>query len=328
VSGTGQLPRRRLGAHGPETGALGLGCMALSGIYGAVDDDASVRLVHEALDLGVTHLDTANSYGQGHNEELLGRALKHRRDDAVLATKFGIQEEGLGRPDAIRAALEASLRRLDTDRVDLYYMHRYDPTTPIEESMGALAALVAEGKVRYVGLSEVSPQRLRAAHAVHPITAVQQEYSPVSRDIEDGLLDTARELGVGLVAYSPLGRGLLSGTYRSGADLPADDSRRTRYPRYSEENLEHNLHLAGRIEDLARRHGLDAPTLVLAWVLSRGKDVVPIPGTRSSANLRRNVAAAHVDLDPGVAADLERLVPRGAARGDRYDSVMARRLDA
>jgi aryl-alcohol dehydrogenase-like predicted oxidoreductase len=321
------LPRRRIGAAGPEVGAVGLGCMALSGIYGDVDDEASVRLLHQALDLGVTHLDTANSYGLGHNERLVSRVLADRRDEVVLATKFGIQQEGLGRPEQIRAALQDSLGRLGTDHVDLYYMHRYDPTTPIEESMGALAGLVDEGLVRYVGLSEVSPERLRAAHAVRPVTAVQMEYSPVSRDVEDDLLATARELGVGLVAYSPFGRGLLSGTYRSSSDLPADDARRTRYPRYAAENLDHNLDLAGRIAGLAEQHGLAPATLVLAWVLSRGDDVVPIPGTTSVANLRRNVEAAHVRLDPEVTAELERLVPRDAVRGDRYDAAMSRRLE-
>ena len=324
---TGQLPRRRLGARGPEVGALGFGCMALSGIYGEVDDRAMVRLLHEALDAGITHLDSADSYGQGHNEELVGRALSRRRDDVVLATKFGIQSEGLGRPDRIRQALDASLTRLGTDRVDVYYMHRFDPTTPVEESIGALGEIVEAGKIGHIGLSEVSAARLRAAHAVHPITVVQQEYSLMSRDLEDELLPAMRELGVGLVAYSPLGRGMLGGAFRRPADLPPDDARRVRYPRYSAENLEHNLGLANALATVAEAHGLAPSTLALAWVLSRGGDVVPIPGTTRPENLRSNLGAAYVALDPSVVEELERMVPRDAATGERYNETMSRRLD-
>jgi aryl-alcohol dehydrogenase-like predicted oxidoreductase len=324
---TGQLPRRQLGERGPEVGALGFGCMALSGIYGQVDDRASTRLLHQALDSGITHLDTANSYGQGHNEELVGRALSHRRDDVVLATKFGIQREGLGRPDRIREALDASLARLGTERVDVYYMHRVDPTTPVEESIGTLGELVAEGKIGHIGLSEVSAARLRVAHAVHPITVVQQEYSLMSRDLEDELLPVMRELGVGLVAYSPLGRGMLGGAFRRPTDLPSDDARRVRYPRYSEGNLEHNLGLANGLAAVAEAHGLAPSTLALAWVLSRGGDVVPIPGTTRPENLRANLEAAYVDLDPAVFEELEWLVPRDAVCGDRYNETMSRRLD-
>jgi aryl-alcohol dehydrogenase-like predicted oxidoreductase len=308
-------------------GALGFGCMALSGIYGAVDDEASIRLLHEAIAAGVTHLDTSNSYGQGHNEELVGRALDGRRDDVVLATKFGIQSEGLGRPERIREALDASLARLGADRVDLYYMHRVDPTTPLEDSIGTLGELVAEGKIGHIGLSEVTAQTLRTAHGVHPVAVVQQEYSLVSRDLEDELLATMRELGVGLVAYSPLGRGLLGGAYRSAVDLPADDARRSRYPRYSPENLAHNIDLAGAMFLLAERLGMKPATLALAWVLSRGEDIVAIPGTRRPENLQANLEAAFVELEPSVIDELERLVPKGAAVGDRYNESMARRLD-
>lgn len=324
---TGPLPRRRLGERGPAVGALGLGCMALSGIYGDVDENTSVRLLHEAIDAGITHLDTANSYGQGHNEELVGRAISGRRDDLVLATKFGIQSEGLGRPDQIRAALGASLARLETDHVDVYYMHRFDPTTPVEESIATLGELVDEGKIGHIGLSEVSTARLRAAHAVHPITVVQQEYSLMSRDVEDDLLPTMRELGVGLVAYSPLGRGMLGGSFRRPSDLPSDDARRVRYPRYSEGNLEHNLGLANALATVAEAHGLTPSTLALAWVLSRGDDVVPIPGTTRPENLRSNIDAAYVDLDPAVFAELERMISRDAPIGDRYNETMSRRLD-
>ena len=322
-----RLPRRRLGDRGPEVGALGLGCMALSGIYGSVDDKASVRLIHEALDAGVTHLDTANSYGGGHNEELVGRAIAGRRDEVVLATKFGIQSEGLGRPDKIRRALDDSLARLGTDRVDVYYMHRFDPLTPIEESMGALGELVGSGKIRHIGLSEVSPARLRAAHSVHPVTVVQQEYSLMSRDLEDDLLPVMRELGIGLVAYSPLGRGMLGGAFRSSSDLPRDDPRRARYPRYSEDNLERNLDVANVIFAIAQAHGLAPSMLALAWVLSRGEDVVPIPGTRRVANLRVNLDAAHVVIDGSVLAELERHVPKASVTGERYNESMSRRLD-
>lgn len=301
--------------------------MPLSGIYGEVDDAASIRLLHEAIAAGVAHLDTSNSYGQGHNEELVGRALVGRRDDVVLATKFGIQSEGLGRPGRIREALEASLTRLGTDHVDLYYMHRIDPTTPLADSIGTLGELVAEGKISHLGLSEVTARTLRAAHEVHPITVVQQEYSLMSRELEGELLLTIRELGIGLVAYSPLGRGLLGGAYRSVADLPADDARRSRYPRYSPKNLDHNLDLAGAMFALAERLGMKAATLALAWVLSRGDDIVPIPGTRRPENFRVNLEAAYVELSPSMLDELERLVPKGAAVGERYNQSMARRLD-
>jgi aryl-alcohol dehydrogenase-like predicted oxidoreductase len=321
------LPQRRLGADGPLVGAVGLGTMALSGVYGEVDDDGSVRLIHRAIDEGVTLLDTSDSYGQGHNERLLGRALIGRRDQVVLASKFGIQREGLGRPDRIRAALEASLQRIGTDHLDLYYMHRFDPTTPVEDSMGALAELVAEGKIRHVGLSEVGPARLRRAHAVHPVAVVQQEYSLFTRDPEVDLLPAMRELGVALVAYSPLGRGFLGGAFRSAADIAADDPRRFRYPRYAEENLERNLALARAIFAIAEARDIAPAVLALAWVLGRGDDVVPIPGTRRMENLVSNISAAAIELDSATLADLDRVAPRGAAVGERYDETMSRRIE-
>nr|WP_275941485.1 aldo/keto reductase [Planosporangium mesophilum] len=316
-----------MGPRGPEVGAIGFGAMALSGIYGPADEAESIAVLHAAIDAGATYLDTANSYGDGHNEQLIGRALRGRRDDVVLATKFGIQADGLGRPEKVREALDASLTRLGVDHVDLYYLHRLDPTTPVEVTVEAMAALVRAGKVRHLGLSEVSAKTLRAAHAVHPITVVQQEYSVFSREPELELLPATRELGVGLVAYSPLGRGILTGTYRSAGDLPADDARRRRYPRYGEENLDHNLRLARGMFELAERAGLPPARLALGWVLARGDDVVPIPGTRRLRNLEANLDAARTPLDPDLVAELDRLFPPGVAAGDRYAPAMARRLD-
>ncbi|MET8352574.1 aldo/keto reductase [Micromonospora sp. NPDC005206] len=323
----GPIGRRRLGQDGPEVGELAFGCMALSGLYGPADQAEAERVILTALDRGVTYLDTADSYGDGDNEMLLGRMLRGHREDVVVATKFGIQREGLGRPERIRAALDASLGRLGMEYVDIYYMHRFDPTTPIEESIGALAELVAAGKVRHVGLSEVSAARLRAAHSVHPIAVVQQEYSLLSREPETDLLCAMRELGVGLVAYSPLSRGLLGGALRTEADLAAYDPRRRRYPRFAPENLPKNLALVGRLRSLADQHGLPLPVLALAWVLSRGDDVVPLFGVRSVERLEQNLAAAGVMLDPGLVAELDRAAPVGAARGDRYAPQMATRLD-
>lgn len=327
MTGGGSLPRRRLGARGPEVGAIGFGSMALSGVYGQADDRESIKVIHAALDAGVNHLDTANSYGAGHNETLLGKALAGRRDQVVLATKFGIQSEGLGRPQRIRDALEESLLRLDVEYLDIYYMHRFDPTTPLAESIGTLAELVQEGKIRHIGLSEVSPETLRAAHAIHPITVVQQEYSLMTRDLEDDLLPTMRELGVGLVAYSPLARGMLTGAFRAPADLSLGDARRERYPRYAGENLLSNLDLAGRVFALATSLGMTPTALALGWVLAQGQDIVPIPGTRRLANLKENLTAARTPLPAAVVRQLEAAVPKGAAVGDRYNEAMSRRLD-
>jgi aryl-alcohol dehydrogenase-like predicted oxidoreductase len=321
------IPRRRLGGRGPEVGAIGFGAMALSGIYGPADDGESIRVLHAAIDGGATYLDTSNSYGEGHNERLVGRALRGRRDQVVLATKFGIQADGLGTPAKVREAIDASLARLGVDHVDLYYLHRLDPTTPVEVTVQAMAGLITAGKVRHLGLSEVSANTLRAAHAVHPITAVQQEYSVFAREPEAELMAAAAELGVGLVAYSPLGRGMLTGAYRTPDDLPAEDARRRRYPRYDERNLDRNLALARRLFDLAERTGLPAAHLALGWVLAKGDTIVPIPGTRRRQNLAANLAAARTPLAPQVVAELDRLFPPGAAAGDRYNPAMARRLD-
>jgi len=301
--------------------------MALSGMYGAADETEAIEVVHRAIECGVTHLDTSDSYGNGHNEELLGRALRGRRDEVVLSTKFGIQREGLGRPKEITAALEASLRRLDVDHVDMYYMHRPDRTTPVEESVGAMAELAQAGKIRHIGLSEVSAERLRVAHATYPIAVVQQEYSLLSREPEEDLLPTMRELGVGLVAYSPLSRGLLSGAFREPADVAQDDPRRRRYPRFGEGNLEENLAVVRRLDEVATRLGLPLAVLAIAWVLDAGEDVVPLIGTRSPARLKADLRAAEVVLDDEVRTELARIAPIGVARGERYNATMSRRLD-
>lgn len=313
------VPVRRLGPDGPPVGAIGFGSMGLSGVYGSADDAESVRVVRAALDLGLTLVDTADVYGGGHNETLVGRAIAGRRDEVVLATKFGGGgPSGLGRPEHVRAAIDASLMRLAVDSVDLWYLHRVDPDTPIADTVGAMAEVVAAGKVRYLGLSEVAPATLRAAHAVHPITAVQQEYSLVTRDPEAGVLATARELGVGLVAYSPVSRGLLTGTFRRPDDIPGGDRRAQRYPRFAGENLGANLDLAARLAALADEAGCTPAQLALAWVLSRGEDVVPIVGTRSLAHLRANAAAVHLRLDADLLVRLDAAFPPGAAAGARY----------
>lgn len=320
------LSRRRLGLRGPEVGALGYGAMGLSGVYGAADDDASVALVHHALDAGITHIDTADVYGDGHNERLVGRAIAGRRDEVVLATKFGAQRDGLGTAGYVRQAIDASLGRLGVDHVDVYYLHRVDKSRPIEETVGAMAELVAAGKVRHIGLSEVTADTLRRAHVVHPITVVQQEYSLFSRELEAEVLPAMRELGVGLVAYSPLGRGALTGAFRTPTDLPADDARRTRYPRFAGENLERNLGLVDRLRLLAEKYGTTPSGLALGWVMSRGEDIVPIPGTRRVANLDANLAAAH-PLDDDLVAELSALFPPGVAVGERYNEKMINRLN-
>jgi len=322
------MPPHRLGARGPVVSAIGFGAMGLSGIYGAADDDTSVALISRALDLGITHIDTADIYGHGHNESLIGRALGARRPEVVLATKTGGgPEEGLGRPERIAQAIDASLARLDTDHVDLYYLHRVDPTTPIEESVGALADLVAAGKIGHLGLSEVSPDTLRRAHAVHPITAVQQEYSLFARDPESQLLPVCRDLGVGLVAYSPLGRGLLTGAIRSSTDIENLEQRRKRYPRFDEGALEHNLALVDPLRRRAESLGTTPSALALAWVLAQGHDVVPIPGTRRIGNLEANVLAARAVLDPELVDELSSLFPPGAVAGERYEASLLQRIE-
>ncbi|HWE88517.1 MAG TPA: aldo/keto reductase [Pseudonocardiaceae bacterium] len=319
------LPTRRLGAL--PVGAQGLGCMGMSHGYGASDDEQSVATIHRALELGVTLLDTSDFYGAGHNETLLGRALAGRRDQAVLATKFGFVsnygESFQLRGDAayVKSACEASLRRLNTDHIDLYYQHRVDPDTPIEETVGAMAELVAEGKVRYLGLSEAGASTLRRASAVHPISALQSEWSLWTRDIEAEILPTCRELGIGIVPFSPLGRGFLTGRVTSVADLPDNDLRRG-LPRFAEGNFEQNLAIADKLRALAAERGVTAGQLALAWVQHRGDDVVPIPGTRRQRYLEENVAAATLELSTMDIDAIEAVVPADSVAGDRYQGEM------
>ena len=306
---------------------LGLGCMGMSEFYGPRDDVESTATIHRALDLGVTFLDTADMYGPHLNEELVGKAIAGRRDEVVLATKFGFERapDGTrigvnGRPDYVRAAADASLRRLGVDHIDLYYQHRVDPDTPIEDTWGAMSELVAAGKVRHLGISEAAPATLRRAHAVHPVTAGQYEYSLFSRDPEDGLLATMRELGVGLVAYSPLGRGVLTGAISSIDHLDADDFRRHQ-PRYATDALTNNLTLVEKISQIAAAKGVSPAQLALAWVLAQGDDVVPIPGTKRRTYLDVNVAAADVELTPADLTALAEAAPREAVSGDRYPAA-------
>jgi aryl-alcohol dehydrogenase-like predicted oxidoreductase len=318
------MKRSSLGAL--EVGSIGLGCMGMSEFYGSSDDAESIATIHRALELGVTLLDTADAYGPSTNEQLVGRAIADRRDEVVLATKFGIVRDPgdpsrrgvCGRPEYVRSSCEASLRRLGVDHVDLYYQHRVDPDVPIEETVGAMAELVADGKVRQIGLSEASAATIRRAHAVHPIAAVQSEYSLFTRDPEPEVLPTLRELGIGLVAYSPLGRGVLTGTIRSRDDLEAGDFRLASQPRFADGNLEANLALVDRVRGIARSRGVSPAQIALAWVLAQGDDIVPIPGTKRRERLEENVAAAEIALSPADLAAIEEAVPAGAAAGDRY----------
>src|SRR3954452_16052281 len=303
--------------------AIGLGCMGMSEFYGAGDDAESIKVIRRALDLGCTFLDTADMYGPFTNERLVGRAIEGRRDEVVLATKFGNErrEDGSwvginGSPDYVRAACDASLQRLGVDHIDLYYQHRVDTTVPIEDTVGAMAELVAAGKVRHLGLSEAAAATVRRANGVHPITALQSEYSLFTRDVEDEILPTLRELGIGFVAYSPLGRGLLTGAYRSRADLPEGDSRPHRFPRFGEEHFDRNLALVDSVSELAERKGCTPGQLAIAWVMAQGPNVVPIPGTKRLRYLEENVAAAEVTLDADDLAWLDANV--GPPSGDRY----------
>lgn len=325
------MKQRTLGGR-LQVSELGLGCMGMSAFYGNRDDEESIATIHRALDLGVTFLDTADAYGPFTNEQLVGRAIAGRRDEVVLATKFGQERRpdgsrGVnGRPEYVRQACDGSLQRLGVDHIDLYYQHRIDPSVPIEETWGALGELVAAGKVRYLGISEAAPQTVRRAHAVHPITAAQYEYSLFSRDIETELLPVARQLGIGLVAYSPLGRGLLTGTITGPGALSEDDSRR-RMPRFQGENLSRNAATAAAIATLAAAKGVTPAQLALAWVLAQGKDIVPIPGTKRRAYLEQNVAATGITLTGEDLAALAEAAPAGVAAGDRYPPEMMARVN-
>ncbi|HJV55893.1 MAG TPA: aldo/keto reductase [Methylomirabilota bacterium] len=317
------MEQRTLGKSALAVSAIGLGCMSMSNVYGKCDDAESIAVVHHALDLGVNFLDSSDMYGWGQNEELLGRALRGRRDRVVLATKFGNlrKPDGTagvnGRPEYVPQACDASLKRLGVDTIDLYYQHRVDPSVPIEETVGAMSRLVEQGKVRFLGLSEASPATVRRAHAVHPIAALQSEFSLLYRVEAEETLPTLRELGISFVAYSPLGRSLLTGSTRTAAEIPADDRRRD-HPRFQDENLQKNLDLLKPLLDMAKQKGCTPGQLALAWLLARGKDIVPIPGTKRRARLDENVAAAAVSLTPAEVTALQEAVPAGAAAGTRY----------
>jgi aryl-alcohol dehydrogenase-like predicted oxidoreductase len=323
-------PQRTLGKAAPLTvSALGLGCMGMSEFYGTGDEATGIDTIHRALDLGVTFLDTADMYGPFTNEQLVGKAIRGRRDEVQLATKFGNERlpDGTrvginGKPDYVRSACDASLQRLGVDHIDLYYQHRVDKTVPIEETVGAMAELVEAGKVRHLGLSEASPDTIRRAHATHPITALQTEYSLFTRHLEKGILPSIRELGIGLVPYSPLGRGLLTGAITSPSSLEEDDSRRSAYfPRFQSEALEVNLALVEQIREIADEKGCTTGQLALAWVLAQGDDVAPIPGTKRVRYLEENVGALHVSLSDDELKALETAVPPEAVAGDRYGDM-------
>ncbi len=325
------MDQRNLGGEGLVVSELGLGCMGMSEFYGAGDEEESTATIHRAIELGITFLDTADMYGPFTNERLVGKAIAGRRDEVVLATKFGNVrgEDGSfrgvsGTPDYVREACDASLSRLGVDHIDLYYQHRVDSETPIEETVGAMKELVEAGKVRYLGLSEAGTETIRKANAVHPISALQSEYSLFTRDVEDEILPTVRELGIGFVPYSPLGRGFLTGRWRSIEDMPEDDTRSARFPRFAEENFKKNLELADRVREVAEGKGITPGQLALAWLLAQGDDIVPIPGTKRREYLEENAGAAGVTLTEDDLASIEEAMPRGSAAGERYTEEQMR----
>jgi aryl-alcohol dehydrogenase-like predicted oxidoreductase len=325
------VDQRNLGNEGLVVSELGLGCMGMSEFYGTSDEEESIATIHRAIELGITFLDTADMYGPFSNEKLVGKAIADRREQVVLATKFGNVrgEDGSflgvsGKPDYVREACDASLSRLGVDHIDLYYQHRVDPETPIEETVGAMKELVDAGKVRFLGLSEAGPETIRRAHAVHPISALQSEYSLFTREVEDEILPTVRELGVGFVPFSPLGRGFLTGRWKSIEDMPENDTRSARFPRFAEENFKKNLELADRVREVADEKGVTPGQLALAWLLAQGEHIVPIPGTKRRKYLEENAGAAEVTLTQEDLRCIEEAMPRGAAAGERYSEEQMR----